>query len=127
MPYISLFFILLSVAGLVTILGLKVGEVKTGKSEALVRLNISIGPIVRRNLLLWQGLVEQTNIANLRKMFSFATDGMFHIFGTFGLVVAKQYSRFKKWVGGRKYIKGRGVVSFFLRNVAESKGEKKDM
>lgn len=126
MPYISLTLILFAVAGLVFIVGTKISEIKSGKSGTLARFSMVVDPILRRRLDAGVRLCGNVNVANTRRILGSAAMGLFHIFGTVGLFVSKHYVRATRWVKGRKYIKGRGVVSFFLKSVAESKGEKKD-
>ncbi len=127
MTYISLIFILLSVAGLVLLVGLKMSEIKTAKPGALARWSSVADPLILRKLEMGKEVLGQANRTNTRKVLAVAAERLFHIFGTAGLFVSKHYTRFKNWVKGKKFLKGGGVVSFFLRNVSESKGEKKDM
>jgi len=126
MVYISLIFIIFFSIGLGVIIGLKMSELKTGKSGVLSRLSSFADPILRRKLETGKVILGHANFTNVGKVFGVVAENLFHIFGTAGLFISKHYARFMCWIRGRKYIRGGGVVSFFLRNVAESKGEKRD-
>ncbi|MDO8482725.1 MAG: hypothetical protein Q7S86_02820 [bacterium] len=122
----SLIFILFSAIGMVLVVGFKISEIKTGKSGALARASITADPHLRRKIDAGKKVFRHVNTTNIRKILGFAVEKLFHIFGTAGLFVSKHHARSMRWIKGRKYIKGGGVVSFFLKNVAESKEEKRD-
>ena len=126
MPYISLILVLFSVVGMVFIVGYKIIEIKTGKSGTLARVSTVIDPFLRKSIDAGKRVFGHANATNTRKVLRTVVETLFRAFGTAGLFVSKYYVRFLRWIKGRKYIKGGGVVSFFLKNVAESKGEKKD-
>ena len=121
MSYINLFFIFFSVTGLVLIVGLKILEIKTGKPKVLAWLSDIVDPIMRQKLDIGRRVVGHANATNTRKILGFVAVQLFHVFGTVGVFVSRYYNRSMQWIKGRKKIKGGGVVSFFLKNVAESK------
>ncbi|KKW09464.1 MAG: hypothetical protein UY44_C0001G0029 [Candidatus Kaiserbacteria bacterium GW2011_GWA2_49_19] len=124
MPYISLILILFSTLGLFFIVGMKVSEVNTGKSGMFARISGISDPILRRKLDAGSKVLGYINASNIRRFLRFFTSSLFHVFGTAGLFVSKHHVSFMRWIRGRRYIKGGGVVSFFLKNVSESKEEK---
>lgn len=67
--------------------------------------------------------VSHFNVSNAKKVFTTGAHGVFHVFGTAGLFVSKHHKRLTNRVNGQRTIKSGGVVSFFLKHVAESKGE----
>ena len=121
----TLIFILFSVIGMVLVVGLKIFEIATGKSGALAKVSGVSDPIFFRMIVVGNKVFRYVSTTNIRKILGLAVKKLFHIFGIAGLFVAKHHARFARWIKGRKYLKGGGVVSFFLKNVAESK-EKKD-
>src|SRR3989338_3236369 len=123
MPYISLILVLFSVVGMVLIVGYKIIEIKTGKSGTLARVSTVTDPFLRKSIDAGKRVFGHANATNTRKVLRTVVETLFRAFGTAGLFVSKYYVRFLRWIKGRKYIKGGGVVSFFLKNVAESKGE----
>lgn len=104
----------------------KIFELKTGKQGFLTRLSNMADPALYKMINAAERTLGLVNGENTRKVLGVTTVKLFHVFGTAGLFVSKYHSRCKEWIRGRKHIKHKGIVSFFLKNVAESKGEKKD-
>ena len=104
----------------------KVLELKTGKPQALAKLGALADPFIRRRIDTGRKIFGRAGAVNVRRFFLILSNTLFHLFGITGLFVSKHYGRYSSWVKGRKFLKGKGTVSFFLRNVSESKEEKKD-
>lgn len=119
--------ILLSSAGIVFVLVAKALELKTGRAGILARASIVCDARIRVVVEQAKDFLSHITIPNSKRVFTLAAAHLFHAFGTAGLFVSKYYGRFTSRVKGKKFLKGGGVVSFFLKNVAESKGEKKDL
>ncbi|MBI2476011.1 MAG: hypothetical protein HYV67_02100 [Candidatus Taylorbacteria bacterium] len=127
MHFFYLIVISLSFAGAVFVLAAKIVEIKTAKAGFLSRWSAAADPALRLKLEKIKFFLAHFNEANVRKILTMGTHGLFHLFGTAGLFVAKHYGRFASRLNGKRFLKGGGVVSFFLKNVAESKEKKKDM
>lgn len=108
------------------IIGLKMLEIKTGKLGMFARLNVLVYPILSPKLDVGGKIFGMVNGSNTRKVLAVVAKGLFHVFGTAGLFISKYYIRLTRVIKGKKYINRGGVVSFFLRDVAESKEERKD-
>ncbi len=102
----------------------KIMEIKTGRPGILGRASASCDPIIRQKLLKLKDFLTHINAENLKKLLRFGAYHVFYIFGTVGLFVSKYYGNFLAFVKGKQFLKKGGVVSFFLKDVAESK--KKD-
>ena len=124
--YFNLVLILVSSAGILCIVVAKIVEIKTNRPGVLSRSSAAGDPIVRRKIEMIQALVSRFNKSTFESFFKIVAYAVFHIFGTAGLFLSKHYGRFTRWVRGKKFLKGGGAVSFFLKGMAESKGEKKE-
>lgn len=126
----TLFFlalILISSLGIAFILGSKVYEAKSAQAGVMSRASLYMDHKLNNFFDSVASFISEINHANARKTFVTLSHGLFHIFGTAGLFVSKHHKIFKeKIVNGHGTIKKKGVVSFFLKDVAESR-EKKDL
>jgi len=127
MYIVYLILVLLSFAGVIFVLAAKIIELRTGTAGFFSRLSVSTDPSLRRAIEKIKFLLSHFNASNARKILTTGAHSLFHIFGTIGLFVSKYYGRFTSRLNGKRNLSGGGVVSFFLKNVAESKEEKKDM
>lgn len=96
---------------------------KNGKLGFLGKLSAFLDPLLRKKLADCHALLKHVHERNVRKVARAAADGVFHVFGTAGLFVSKHYENIRSRVRGKKSLKTGGVVSFFLKNVSESKGQ----
>ena len=119
--------IILSVAGMGVLIGSKVREIKTGRPGFSTRASLSLDEPIHRKISEYKSWFAHVNKSNAEKLLKFAVYTLFHAFGTAGLFVSKHYSALMTKIKSRKSVKTGGVVSFFLKNVAESKDDKKDM
>lgn len=122
--YITL--LIISCAGIFFILASKISEIKNGQTGVFGRLSASADPMFRRLVGRTRAVIGELTVANVKKILTAGSHGLFHIFGTAGLFVSKHHKRLTSRVNGKREIKGGGVVSFFLKRVAESSEEKKD-
>jgi len=118
--------ILFSLVGMVYVLASKIFEMQTGKTGVLTRASATLDPRIFHNIQSAKLFFSKLNFGNLQKFFGVASGYLFHAFGTVGLFVAKYYGNFTRRIKGKKILKGGGVVSFFLKDVAESKEDRKD-
>jgi hypothetical protein len=122
--------ILTSLAGMAWVLFSKIFEMQTGRVGFFTRVSVDLDPrIVRDVRTVRFFILRHVNLGNVKRVLTLVSGYLFHAFGTVGLFVAKHYGNFTRQIRGKKFIKGGGVVSFFLKNVAESKeeSEKKDL
>lgn len=119
--------ILFSLAGIVYVLASKIFEMKTGKPGLFTRMSASADPHILRTIETATLFTSRVNLRNVQRVLTFASGHLFHAFGTAGLFVAKHYGNFTSRVRGKKFLKSGGVVSFFLKDVAESKEENKNI
>lgn len=124
MEFFYLILILLSTAGVAFVLGSKIIEMKTGKIGPLGRLSVFADPLIKQKINLAAESVSKVNKSRVEKFLKEGLYAVFHVFGVAGVFISKYYSRFTSWVRGKKFLKGDGVVSFFLKGMAESKERK---
>lgn len=125
MHFFYLGIILFSLAGMTYMLASKIFEMKTGKTGLLTRASVIADPHIFRKVEEIKSTISRANLENARRVLRFVSKYLFHAFGTVGLLVAKHYGNFASRIRGKKFLKGGGVASFFLKDVAESKGEDK--
>ena len=121
-----LVIILLSSAGMLFILAAKFSEIKTGEVGFFVRLSASCDPTFRHHIEKTRLFLSHFNGTNAGKVFTIGAHKLFHIFGIAGLFVSKYYKRLTNRVNGKRALKNKGVVSFFLKNMSESKPKEKE-
>jgi|GEM_PF-3217844 len=121
-----LIIIILSFTGIIFVLGAKIFEIRTGKTGILYRLSAFVDPTLRRQQEKTKFFLAHFNIPNVRKILTTGTHSLFHVFGIAGLFVSKHHKRITSRLNGKRNLSGGGVVSFFLKNVAESKEENRD-
>ena len=117
--------ILISLAGMVFVLASKIFEMQTGKMGALTRASVNMDPRIFHSIQSTKLFFSKLNFGNFQRFFNIASGYLFHAFGTVGLFVAKHYGNFTRRIKGKKILKGGGVVSFFLKDVSESREEDK--
>lgn len=122
---VILILIIFSGFGLALIVSLKISEIRSGVPGLLAKLSDFSDSALKRKLESGKFFLGYANRTNARKVLGAVAGKLFHVFGTVGLFVSKRHASFMLWIKGRKFFKSRGVVSFFLKNVAESKGEEK--
>ncbi len=110
------------------LVGLKISEIKSGKASFVARASLSIDPLFRNQIEKAKGLIARFNKSSFERFFRVILLNIFHAFGTAGLFVSKQYKKVMERIRGKRFLKTGGIVSFFLKNVSESKAEdKKDV
>jgi hypothetical protein len=109
-----------------TQLSLKIVEIKTGRLTPLGRLSVVADPFLSHYVRKGRIFAFKLNIKNIRKFLAIMSHGVFHVVGTAGLFVSKHYKELAEKLNGRKKLENRGVVSFFLKDVAESREENKN-
>ena len=125
MTFTYLILIVLSFSGIIWVLGSKMLEVGNGREGTFTRLSASSDRAIEEKIAVIWGFVMHANPRNLKRLANFLTAGIFHVFGVAGIHVSKYYTRATRWVRGQRALKKNGVVSFFLKDVAESKGKRK--
>lgn len=115
-----------SFVGMTFMVFLKMFEMRTGKEAIFAKASVKADPHIRRTLKILFELALHINLTSLRKIVSLLTHLMLHLFGTIGLFVAKYYGMLTSRLRGKKLIKGGGIVSFFLKDVSESREKKED-
>jgi hypothetical protein len=126
MTIFFLIVVLISFFGILFLLAAKFFEIRTGQVSAFGRLSVSVDPKLRRFVEKVKSFLSMLTFANLKSAITLGSHNLFHIFGTTGLFVSKHYKRITNRVNGQRTIKSGGVVSFFLKHVAESKEDKGD-
>lgn len=121
-PYIVL--VIISFVGIIFILTSKIAEIKNGNTGIINRLSVSAEPKLRHLVEKTRAILSELNMRNLKKVLTVGSHGLFHLFGTAGLFVSKHHKRLTNKVNGKRELKSGGVVSFFLKRVAEA--EKKE-
>ncbi|MCR4311261.1 MAG: hypothetical protein NUV54_01700 [Candidatus Taylorbacteria bacterium] len=117
-----LLIILLSTAGISALVYAKIVEIRTKKQGTLSRLSTAWDPTLRKKVERLADISSRITTVNIRKVAVWLGGWIFHLFGTAGLFVSKLYARMTKSVRGvRSLDKKKGAVSFFLRDVAESR------
>lgn len=96
----------------------------SGKVGHLAKLSVYVDPALHKKIVGGKEILRYVNWTNIRKVANIAIHNLFHLFGVAGLFVSKYYEKIKSLVRGKKTIKTGGVVSFFLKNMAESSKEK---
>lgn len=125
MIFFPLTAIILSGFGILFLVLERVLEVRNGRLGFFAKISSSTDDFFSEYFKLGQEFLEKFSLKGFKKIFSIISRGLFYIFGVIGLFVSKYYSIFLSRVNGRKILKNRGVVSFFLKDVAESKGKEK--
>ncbi len=104
----------------------KNSEIQTGKGSFFSKFLTSHD----RKIVFLTGEIKKIlfhlNGRNIVKVFRSAAFGSIHFFGMVGLFLSKYYAKLSNRIKGKKFIKEGGVVSFFLKNMSESKGEEKE-
>lgn len=100
-------------------------EMRNGKTSLLGGLGAFSDPLIQRVILICRYLILKLKSISFKDFFTARIQNLFQIFGTIGLFVSKYYDKLKSRARGRKVLKGKGVVSFFLKDVAESKEEER--
>lgn len=113
--------IVFSAAGIALLLALKVREPVGDGSGILARGSAAVDPLLRRCAEAARRLRGCANGANAKRAASIGSAKLFHACGLCGLFISKHYHAFTGWVGGKRLLKRGGIVSFFLKDVAESK------
>ncbi|MEK7574740.1 MAG: hypothetical protein AAB511_00720 [Patescibacteria group bacterium] len=120
-PYLVL--LIISFVGIIFILVNKILEIKNGSTSSLTALSSSFDPQCRNTIEKSRLFLSRINVANLKKILATIAHSIFHVFGTAGLFVSKHHKRLTNRLDGKRELNGRGVVSFFLKHVKESKEE----
>jgi len=120
------FLIIFSAVGIVFLIVSKSIEIRTGKVSWFGNKSVSYDPIVRRKLGTTKVFVSRINSIGTKNFLIARVQNLFQVFGMTGLFVSRYYGKIKSRIKGRKVLKGGGVVSFFLKDVAESKSEEDD-
>lgn|SRR3989338_4552191 len=120
-----------SLFGMFIIFGMKISELRGNRNILLSRISAKADPNISKWITSCRWLVGNINFNNVKKLSVFVSHNIFHIFGIVGLFVNKHYMNLAGKVRGRRFLKSLGnrePVSFFLKDVAESKEEdKKDL
>jgi len=128
MLFFHLAIIIFSLTGIFFLIGAKIFEIRNGKLSFLNRLSVFADPTVRLCLEKINYFISQFNKEKIGNFVLTALRKIFYIFGIVGLFISKYHKSFVNAINGKRFLKHRGVVSFFLKNVTESKREeKKDM
>ena len=126
MTMFYLITIIVSLVGMVFVITAKIAELKSGRESVFSRLSVSCDSIFHQYLLRINEFVSKFNLLNFKRILRILNHFLFHIFGTVGFFVSKHHANLKSRLNGKKNLRGKGVVSFFLKDVAESKEERKD-
>ncbi len=118
--------ILISCAGMIFLVFSKVFEIKTGKAGAFAKVSVAADPIFHQHKTTIRTFFSHVTKSNILKVVRFCIFNLFHIFGTIGLFISKHYTHLISRIRGKRFLKGHGPVSFFLKDVAESKSEEKN-
>lgn len=100
-------------------------EVSSGREGTFTRLSASSDQVIEDKIKVVWSFLMRVNPTNLKRLTNFLTTGIFHVFGVAGIHVSKYYTRVTRWIRGQRALNKSGVVSFFLKDVAESKRRKK--
>jgi len=126
MNLLFLIIIIVSLVGIYFLLWGKITELRNGNVGLLGKISSvtdqKIYVCIRYSMI----FASRFNVGALRKYLYHLSNGLFHIFGTLGLFVSKYYSNFVNSMNGKRPLKGRGVVSFFLKDVSESRADRKE-
>ena len=122
-----LIIILLSLVGMIFVVKAKHVEITSGKGGFFSRLSDLADPVLSQYIEKIHFFISKLNAVNIRKVLIVLTHNLFHISGTVGIFVSEHYKKFKSRLNGKKDLHGGGVVSFFLKDVAESKEDRKDL
>lgn len=129
MPIFYMVVMLVSLLGMFFVFGLKISELRGNHNVLLSGISAKGDPIISKWITACKWLAGNINFNNVKKLSVFVSHNIFHIFGVVGLFVHKHYKNFAEKIKGKRLLKdsdNREPVSFFLKDVAESRGENRD-
>ncbi|MES2087868.1 MAG: hypothetical protein V4467_02635 [Patescibacteria group bacterium] len=123
MYILDLSVIIVSTIGGLSLFLVKFFEIKSGQPGVLTRVSLFADPTFSAfGSKLRRFWLELENFP-FRKVLHQFIQGVFHLFGVTGLFIAKYH---KQFINSKRQINEKGVVSFFLKDVAESRESKTD-
>lgn len=115
---------IISLIGIVSVFGFKYFETKSGQPGVLTKASVGFDPKISHVVHKGKQVLVRVQKIPVGAAVNTGTNYVFNIFGTVGLFLSKYHKQFKN---NERSISKKGVVSFFLKDVAESRaeGEKK--
>src|SRR3990167_2833291 len=118
-----LIILLISFAGILLLLGGKMYYMRTGRPSPLERISVLGDPLIEGLGKKMKNLLSEWDETRVKNIFSATAHSLYRLVEKIGLFVSIQYGRFGQRLGSNRKRNGSRVVSFFLKGMAESKGE----
>lgn len=126
MPLFPLIVIIVSASAIALILCLKVIELRTGAPGFFSHLSLHCDGVIQRKTKEVKMFISARSFGSvLRALHLFLVKAL-SFAGLVGGLVLRKCRKVAARIRGERSVKGGGVVSFFLKNMSESKGEDKE-